>query len=200
MDGWVMVAVYVAGAGALALIANHSRVLRGAVGWGKFGAKNRPSDVQGAQAAVLAAWGTDRDATNMGKWRVYRPSIGVRLLPIALGAAMICHYLFPEQIPGMQLIPTQPEMMAAMLLAVAASCAYVWRARISTNGEVLRVRGLIRDQRFNLANLVSVEEDAVHSYRLAFTGGRHVEILKTVEGAAELRHMLETQLDQNQRG
>ena len=48
--------------------------------------------------------------------------------------------------------------------------------------------------------LVSVEEDAVHSFRLGFADGRSVEILKTVAGAAELRHILRVRLERNQRG
>lgn len=197
MDGWVMVAAYVGGAGVLALIANHSKIMRGLAGWGTFGAKTRPDSIEGAQAAVLASFGTGKEAVDMGKWRVFRPSIGVRLLPFALGAMIIYHYLYPEQTPGFQTVPTPPEMLAAMMLAVAASCAYVLRARVSTNGDVLRVRGLLTDKRFDLHSLRDIEEDGVHSYRLSFVGGKHVEILKTVEGAAELRQMLATRLEQN---
>ncbi|GAB5448950.1 hypothetical protein [Gymnodinialimonas sp.] len=197
MDGWMMVAAYVGGAGVLALIANRSKFLRRRAGWGAFGEKNRPDGFEGAQAAVLASLGTGRAAMDVGDWRVFRPSFGVRALPFALGAAITYHFLYPEQTPGFQTVPTPPEMYAAMMLAVAASCAYVLRARVSTNGDGLRVRGLLTDKRYDLHNLREVEEDGVHSYRLSFIGGKTVEILKTVEGAAELRHMLRTRLERN---
>jgi len=199
MDGWMMVAAYVVPAAVLALVMNRSKFLRRRAGWRNMG-EARADSFERAQAAVLASFGTGREAADMGKWRVFRPSIGMRLLPIALGVAMTYHFLFPEQTPGFQTVATPPEMYAAMMLAVLASVTYVWRARVSTNGEVLRVRGIFTDKRFALHRLRDVEEDAVHSYRLTFFGGQSVEIPKTVEGAAELRHMLETQLDQNLRG
>ena len=197
MDGWVMVAMYVVPAAVLALASKKSGYLRRRMGWGTFGEAPRPDSFEGAQAAVLASFGTGREAQDMGKWRVYRPSIGVRLLPFVLGAAITYHFLYPEQTPGFQTMPTPPEIYAAMMLAVLASCIYVLRARVSTNGDVLRVRGMLTDKRFGLHNLRGIEEDGVHSFRLSFIGGKTVEILKTVEGAAELRHMLGTRLEQN---
>lgn len=200
MDGWGMVALYAIGAGALALLATKSRLLRRYAGWGRFGAKNRPDSIEGAQAAVLASIGTGRAAQSVGKWRVFRPSIGTRLLPFALGAVFVYQYLYqdaPTNPLNVEIFDLPREMFLAIMALVAASCGYVLRNRVATNGAVLKVRGLLRERRYALDRLREIEEDGVHSYRLTFTGGQVVEIMKTVEGAAELRQMLAHRMEQN---
>lgn len=191
-DDLLFMLVYLGPAIVLALAARRSRLLRRMTGWHRFGSRPRPDGVEAAMAATLAAVGTGRAARTEGDWRVFRPSLGTRLLTPALSVALI---LTMQDTSLMAPVP--PAMVAFILLTLVYANLAMLLYRVEIGGDVLVLRSAPWPAtRFDLRQLVSVEEDAVHSFRLAFADGRSGVILKTVAGAAELRHMLQVRLEQ----
>ena len=199
MSELTVIAVYLVPAIFIAVLANRSKVLRRLQGWREFGNAGRPDSVEAAQVAVVASLGTGRDAMTNGQWRVFKSSWGMRLVMPGLCGATI-YYMFFEPATAAEMSGL-PIVSLLFLLASGYGLLHVYRYNVSTNGHILRIRSAVdRERRFALDQLIGVEEDAVHSFRLKFADGRHVEILKAVEGADELRHILAHRLEQNQRG
>ncbi len=200
MGEMTMILIYLVPAILIALAARYSRRLRGFLGWHGFGTKARPDTMEGAMSAVLATVGTGRDAATEGDWRVFRPSIGARLLTPALTVAMLIT-MYRNSDAGLAPVDLPPMAANAILLVLIYANIAMLRYRVEVFGDELVLRSTLWPaRRFDLRDLRSVEEDAVHSYRLTFSGRRNAEILKTVAGAAELRHMLQVRLEQNLRG
>jgi hypothetical protein len=200
MSDLATILLYLGPAVALALLARRSRALRRMMGWHAFDSRPRPDTTEAALSAGLAAIGTRRAAVTDGDRRVFRPSLGTRLLTPALSVALVLTMVRPSAL-GYQQVDLPPAMAGCILALLAYANLSMLRYRVEVSGETLVLRTtLLPSRSFDLRELVTVEEDAVHSFRLGFADGRSVEILKTVAGAAELRHILRVRLERNQRG
>lgn len=200
MSGLTSILVYLGLAAALAFAARYSRALRRMIGWHAFGSRPRSDTVEGALSARLASVGTQRAAVTEGDWRVFRPSIGVRLLTPVLSVALMLTMVDPSAL-GYAQVDLPPEMAGGILLLLVYANLSMLRYRVEVSGDTLALRSTLMPTRhFDLRLLNRVEEDAVHSFRLGFADGRSTEILKTVAGAAELRHILRVRLERNPRG
>lgn len=200
MDDLTMILVYIALAVVVMVAARRSRALRRMIGWHDFGSRPRAGTGEAAIAAGLATLGTGRQAVTEGDWRVFRPSIGARLLTPLVTVLLLLTMFDPESL-GRERIDLPPLMAEAMILLLAYANVAMLRYRVEVSGDVLALRStLLPTRHYDLRDLRTVEEDAVHSFRLGFADGRSVEILKTVAGAAELRQILRVRLEQNPRG
>ena len=200
MSDLTMFLVYLGLAVALAFAARYSRVLRRMIGWHTFGSRPRSDTIEGALSARLASVATEMEAVTEGDWRVFRPSIGARLLTPALSVALLLTMFDPSKL-GYAEVDLPPMMAAGILLLLVYANVSMLRYRVEVAGDTLALRTtLLTVRQFDLRQLDAVEEDAVHSFRLGFADGRSVEILKTVAGAAELRHILRVRLKRNPRG
>jgi len=200
MSDLTMFLVYLGLAVALAFAARYSRVLRRMIGWHTFGSRPRSDTIESALSARLASVGTEMEAVTEGDWRVFRPSIGARLLTPALSVALLLTMFDPSKL-GYAEVDLPPMMAAGILLLLVYANVSMLRYRVEVAGDTLALRTtLLPVRQFDLRQLDAIEEDAVHSFRLGFVDGRSVEILKTVAGAAELRHILRVRLKRNPRG
>jgi hypothetical protein len=200
MSDLTLILAYLGLAAALAFAARYSRGLRRMIGWHAFGSQPRSNTDEGALAARLASVGTGLEAVTEGDWRVFRPSIGTRLLTPGLSVALLLTMFDPSTL-GYAEIDVPPMMAAGILLLLVYANVMMLRYRVEVSGDTLGLRTTLLPVRlFDLRLLDDVEEDAVHSFRLDFADGRSVEILKTVAGADELRQILRVRLKRNQRG
>jgi hypothetical protein len=200
MDDMTMILVYIGLAVVVMVAARRSRALRRRIGWHNFGSRPRAGTGEAAIAAGFAALGTGRQAVTEGDWRVFRPSIGARLLTPLLTALLLLTMFGPEAL-SRERIDLPPLMAEGMILLLAYANVAMLRYRVEVSGDTLALRStLLPTRHYDLRDLRTVEEDAVHSFRLGFADGRSVEILKTVAGAAELRQILRVRLEQNPGG
>ncbi len=199
-----MVALYLGPALALVLLSRAWPWLRGQLGWLPMGSARRLSLAE-VEERGIARIGTgrqpDRSMDWEGDWDIFSPSLGLRLL-VAIGSALMVFYLFwPSQDGSFAAGEMSPVLSLQFLLLMTWGVLYVWAARVRTNGKRLRVRGLLLAERdYDLADLVSVEENATSLFRLTFADGKVVQFPKAVAGAKLLRQHLSRSLERNQRG
>ena len=129
MSDLTMFLVYLGLAVALAFAARYSRVLRRMIGWHTFGSRPRSDTIESALSARLASVGTEMEAVTEGDWRVFRPSIGARLLTPALSVALLLTMFDPSKL-GYAEVDLPPMMAAGILLLLVYANVSMLRYRV----------------------------------------------------------------------
>lgn len=138
-----------------------------------------------ADAAALASWGAVRAAPVSIDTRIMRPTLGIRLLVLAVLGVMIWMYGTGQLAMGLP--SDQANWMGLGAIGAAGwSVFWVWTYELRWNRDeiILSQAGLSRRVVW-WRDVVAVRDDAAHFYVLGLRQGGSVRVLKWLVGMQE---------------
>jgi len=164
--------------------------------------------VQGANLPrhydALAQLGTAGPAPQSLNERILRPSVGVRLLVLGLGAALVTFVLradlaSPEFHEAMQGLPVPPVVVQLVALVVAASAQlYIFGFSARYDREVLIVTRMVFARReYRWTKLEWIGDDGAYDLVLSFGSAGKAKVLKHCPGIDEFKAFAVQKLQEN---
>lgn len=164
--------------------------------------------VQGANLPrhydALAQLGTAGPAPQSLNERILKPSVGVRILVLGLGAALVTFVFHVDLAPpgfheAMEELPVPPVVVQLVALAVAASAQlYIFGFSARYDREVLIVTRMVFARReYRWTKLEWIGDDGAYDLVLSFGSGAKDKVLKHCPGIDAFKAVAVQKLQEN---